>query len=191
MGMLPHRHPHPTTWKGVTLVLEGKSSQLPSRQLEFWVRSKAEELKEGRCQHLEAFAPLNPDMMWDWHSESLLHPHLSRKQEQLSYIPSPYLPNSELLNTRCMPGPSLGTQAKSPAPWSWNRSRLSKCLWTTVHSSPQLYSQRMSPAHSHALLWFTVQNNNFWKPVSMPSLLLQKWFPWILLQSLCIPVPML
>lgn len=114
--MLPHRHPHPTTWKGVTLVLEGKSSQLPSRQLEFWVRSKAEELKEGRCQHLEAFVPLNPDMMWDWHFESLLHPHLSRKQEQSGYIPSPYLPNSELLNTRCMPGPSRGLRLSHQPP---------------------------------------------------------------------------
>lgn len=24
----------------------------------------------------------------------------------------------------------------------------------------------MSPAHSHVLLWFTVQNNNFWKPIA-------------------------
>lgn len=126
-----------------------------------WSTEEAEELKEGQCWHLKAFAPLNLDMMWDWHSESSLHPHLSRKQEQSSYIPSPYLPNSELLNTRCMPGPSLGTQAKSPAPWSRSRSRLSKFLWTRVHSSPHLYSQRMSPGRSHALLWSTVQNNNF------------------------------
>lgn len=94
MGMLPHRHPHPTPWKGVALVSEGKSSQSHSRKLEYWVRSKAEELKEGRCWHLEAFAPLNPDMMWDRHSESSPHPYLSRKQEQSNYIPSPYLPSS-------------------------------------------------------------------------------------------------
>lgn len=94
MGMLPHRHPHLAPWKGIALVSEGKSSQSHSRQLEYRVRSKAEELQEGRCWHLEAFAPLNPDMMWDWHSESSPHPYLSRKQEQSNSIPSPYLPNS-------------------------------------------------------------------------------------------------